>query len=534
MFAHRTVRAHGAQAALLVRGRVLTLDPLRPHTSAVAVRDGRVVAHGREALALAGPETMVLDCGTRTILPGFVDAHVHLLALASNTLAVDCSAARSIAEIQALVRRAAAALPSDAWVRASGYREEHLAERRHPTRWELDAAAPANPVRLRHASRHASVLNSRALALAGLDRQAPDPPGSFVARDPATGEPTGLVVDAEAWLSQAVVPRRGQAEMAAGVATASARLLAAGITCVHDLAATNTPATFDQLARWQADGHLRVRVVLFTGAATLDERCRLDARPGTGDPWLAWGGLKVLLGQAGGALTPPLPTVVETVRQAQRHGFPVALHAIEPEEVLAAIEACAQARNGGHLPWPHRIEHAAVCPPGFAERIAAAGAAVVTQPGFVYWRGDHYRAAHPRPTWRWLYAARTLLQAGVALAAGSDAPVVAPDPLVALRAATSRQTAGGHVLAAAERLALRDALPLFTTTAAALGGQRDRGHLGIGALADFVVLDGRLADLLRPAHPQPRVLLTVCGGCVAYAAPHAPTPQPARRPVHAH
>lgn len=499
----------------------MTLDPATPRTSVLAIRAGRIAALGEAARALHGPATRVLDCGTRTVLPGFVDAHLHLLGLASAMLSADCSAARSIAEIQALISQTAARLPPGTWVRAGGYREDRLAEHRHPTRWELDAAAPGYPVRLRHATRHASVLSSPALALAGISRDRPDPSGGYVARD-ATGEPTGLLVDLDAWLSSAVVPRRSAAEMAAGIAAASTRLLAAGVTSVHDLTATNSTASFEALQRWQQGGQLGVRVTLFTGAETLDARRAAGAWPGHGDQWLAWGGLKLLLGQAAGQLTPPLPAIAAFVRDAQRAGFPVALHAIEAEEVLAAAEACAEAQGAGDLPWPHRIEHAAVCPPDLAARIAAAGAAVVTQPGFVYWRGDRYRAAYPRAAWPWLYPARGLHRAGVALAAGSDAPVAPPEPLVALRAALTRRTAEGRTLAASERVGLRAALLLFTRAAATLGGTPDRGHLGRGALADLVVLDGRLADLAdasRPERPLPRVWLTLRGGKVVYAAP---------------
>ncbi|MBI2321032.1 MAG: amidohydrolase family protein [Chloroflexi bacterium] len=518
--AHRTPNRVAGQADLLVRGRVLTLASAAPRTFALAVRAGRVVALGQPALARCGAATRLLDCGDRTVLPAFVDAHLHLVGLASALLSADCSGARSIAEIQTIVAQAATRLPPGAWVRASSYSEDRLAERRHPTRWELDAAAPGHPVRLRHATRHASVLSSRALALAGIGRDTPDPPGGHVGRD-AAGEPNGLLVDLDAWPSTTVVPRRDATEIAAGVAAAGQRLLAAGVTSVHDLTATNTLATFEDLRGWQQQGHLGVRVTLFTGVETLDERRAAGAWPGRGDAWLAWGGLKLLLGQAGGQVAPSPPAVAALVRDAQRAGFPVALHAVEAEEVLAAAEACAQAQGAGDLPWPHRVEHAAVCPPGFAERIAAAGAAIVTQPAFVYWRGDRYRAAYPRAAWRWLYAARSLLHAGVALAAGSDAPVVPPEPLVALRAALTRRTEEGYVLGASERLGLDATLPLFTRSAAALGGQADRGHLGPGAHADLVVLDGRLADLAHAERPLPRVWLTLCGGQVAYAAPDA-------------
>ena len=163
-----------------------TLDPASLRAVALLVRDGRIACVGSDAevRAAAGGRFDAEDCGGDLLIPAFIDAHIHLLSYAASLAAVDCTpaAAPTIAALCAIVAARARRTPAGAWIRAVGYRESELAERRHPTRWELDAAAPANPVRLQHASGHGCVLNSSALARVGISGASDEPTGGHIGR----------------------------------------------------------------------------------------------------------------------------------------------------------------------------------------------------------------------------------------------------------------------------------------------------------------------------------------------------------------
>ncbi|MCX8126889.1 MAG: amidohydrolase family protein, partial [Dehalococcoidia bacterium] len=188
------------QPDIIVLGSVVTMFPEQPMAEAIAVKDGMVSAIGSacEVLALGGVGTHIIDCRGHTVLPGFIDAHCHILASAAAQLSVDCSpgAVRSIADIQARLKDKKDHLPAGAWIRAVGYNEFYLKEGRHPDRYDLDQVVPSNPVRLIHRSGHVFVLNSLAMSLMGIDASTEDPPGGLIDRDPVTGEPNGIFIGA--------------------------------------------------------------------------------------------------------------------------------------------------------------------------------------------------------------------------------------------------------------------------------------------------------------------------------------------------
>ena len=184
---------------VLKNANVITMDPARPRARLVAVRDGRVwdVGSDDRLKEVRGAGTKTIDCQGRTLVPGFNDAHCHIFSLIRKLLSIDLSpaAVSSIADIKAIIARKAGDTPPGQWIQGTDYSEFHLAEKRHPTRWDLDEVAPDHPVVLSHRSLHACVLNSRALALAGITRETPEPPGAMIDRDITDGEPNGLLFE---------------------------------------------------------------------------------------------------------------------------------------------------------------------------------------------------------------------------------------------------------------------------------------------------------------------------------------------------
>lgn len=515
---------------ILVNARVLTFDPTRPRASLVAVRDGQVLWAGDEGdlEMLRGPESRVVDCQGRTLLPGFVDAHLHLFAYAANLMGVDCSpqAVASIGAVQEALRRRASQTPTGTWLRGWGYEEFHLAERRHPNRRELDEAAPEHPVKLVHRSGHASVLNSMALARLGITRETDEPPGGVIERDWETAELTGYLLEMEGELEARGAPGLTGAELERGLALARERLLSLGITSIHEATPSRALAHWDMLQSLKGSRALPIRVYKMVSVADLEALAQRNLFFGAGDPGLSVGAVKIMLNEIGDELLPEPEELREQVYAAHRAGYQVAFHAVEERAIEAALEAVEYALRRSleeaadiasyGLPLHdhrHRIEHCGVCPPALARRIASLRLLVVTQPAFIAEHGERYLAQAPPEKQPWLYPTGSLKAAGVKVAFGSDCPVVPPDPFIGVHAAVTRRARHGRMLSPGEAVSPLEALQMYTWAGAyAASDEHVKGAVAPGQLADLALLseDPLTAEPERLAEIQ--VERTIIGG----------------------
>ncbi len=498
---------------VLTNVRVLTLDPTAPYASAVLIQDGRLawVGDGRLLSPSATSGASHIDCGGRTLVPGFIDAHCHLLAYAASLVAVDCrpTAVSSISDIVGAIRMRAADTPPGEWIRAYGYSRFALRERRHPTRWDLDGAAPNHPVRLNHRSGHACVLNSIALRLVGISTSTDEPPGATIARDMSSGEPNGLLLEMDGFLG-ARMPRMSDVELKSAVRHMNERMLSVGITAANDATPSNSPERWRLMRGLQADGAFTPTVTMMAGVHRLDDFAA-EGIPSCGGDKPTLGHAKVMLTQSGGTLFPSPDTLNAIVQSAHRRGFPVAVHAVEAEAVITAADVLASNRTLG---LRDRIEHAAECPPKALDALCRSGATVVTQPRFIHDSGDRYLAELGDNS-RWLYRIGTLSAADMRMAAGSDAPVSEPHPLLGMQAAVSRRTSGGQTLNAVESVSAMRALRMHTKDAAyAVGRERDMGMVAAGMRADLTLLS---ANPLQSADiASIDVHMTIVGGRIAW------------------
>ena len=477
-------------ALILHNADVITMDAARPRARAVAVEDGRIVAVGSDAevAPFRSAGSRLIDCRGGALLPGFIDAHCHLLAYAASLLSIDCSpaAVSSIGDIQRLLRDRAAQTPPGRWLRAAGYDETALAEGRHPTRWDLDAAAPDHPVRLIHRSGHACVLNSLALSLAGITIATEEPPGGSLERDLTTGEPSGLLIEMDE-IVDAAVPPLSYDELAQGVEQAARVFLSQGVTSIQDATAANGPAEWALFRRLIEEGRLPLGVTLMEGFASRGQLPPVDL-----SGRLRRGPVKITIKEVGDEIHPDEEELADMVGQVHREGRQVAIHAVGERAVTAAVAAIERALAA--LPRPdhrHRIEHCGVCPPELAARIGRAGIAVVTQPSFLYFNGDRYLAQVPPSDLPHLYPLGRLRRAGVEIAASSDAPVVPPATLRSIESAVTRRSRNGAALSPDEAIDVEDALRAHTGSAAwSAFEEGERGSIAPGKDADFVLLSG--------------------------------------------
>ncbi len=412
--------------------------------TAVAVANGVILATGRGAgiMCTAGPGTEVIDCSGGTVIPGIVDEHIHLFGAASARAAVDCrlTATPTVAAVVDALR--ASSPRADGWIRGNGYDDSPVGLGRHLTRYDLDGVSGSFPVRVDHRSGHATVLNSAALALAGITAGTGDPPGGAIIRD-AHGEPTGLLLDMDDWLRQRIGSRAETGELRSAVRGVVQELLRYGVTGITDAGADNGIKRWQAFQSLAAGGVIPLRVTMMAGARRLDEFRNAGLKYGAEcrNAFLTLGHAKIMLTASSGGLQPDFDALSNMVRTAHDSGFPVAIHAVEREAVVASALAIAD------HPSPvgqDRIEHCAECPPDVAETVASSGAKAVLNTGFLYYDGERYRQTVSEDLLPHLYPAGALDDLGVPVAVGSDAPVIEPNPWAALAAAVQRHTSKGN------------------------------------------------------------------------------------------
>jgi predicted amidohydrolase YtcJ len=507
---------------ILKNANVITMNPACPTASLVAIKGNKIwlVADSDQLEQVRGAKSKIIDCQGRTVVPGFNDAHCHIFSFIRKLHSLDLSpsSVRSIADIKADIRHRVQSLPLGSWLTGTDYNEFYLAERRHPNRWDIDEAAPQHPVVLAHRSLHACVLNSRALSLAGITKETPEPPAALIDRDLNTGEPSGLLFEMLSYIREKVLPPLSQEELAGGIALANRHYLSVGITSLQEASPSNNWARWQTLKRFKQSGKLESRVSMMFGLEALSQFQQAGLAFDSGDEQLRLGGVKILLNETTGQLQPPQDELNRKALDVHRAGFQLAIHCIEPGTVEAAIAALEYIGSQSSLAGRrHRLEHCSECPPELLERLAKLEAMVVTQPPFLYYSGERYLATLPPDRQRWLYRIKSLLDAGLVVAASSDSPVVPDNPLVGIYAAVTRRAESGQQLLSQEAVSVEQVLGMNTVNAAYASFEENvKGSIAEGKLADMVVLS---ADPLKSPPEQLkdiRVEMTIIDGKVAW------------------
>lgn len=423
-----------------------------------------------------------LDGAGGALIPGLVDHHIHLLALAARRSSVDLADAEDPLETATRLRDAVSARLPGEWVRAVGY-HEGTADLLDAA--ALDAVAPHHPLRVQHRTGALWVLNSAALSRA----LGADPPPPCVDLD-AAGRPTGRIWRGDAWLAD----RLGRAPPP--LAPVGRALAACGITAATDASATTDAEAAAVLTRAHAAGELPQKLMVMSAG-------ELSPPPG-----VALGPVKILLDDDA---LPDLDAMIAHIGRARTWRRAVAVHCVTAAELALALAAFETA---GSAPGD-RIEHGSIIPAQAVAAIRSLGLTVVTQPGLVSTRGDRYLAEVPPGELADLYRLRSLVEAGVPLAASSDAPYGEPDPWDAVAASVARRTRTGRTLGPAEALPARRSLELWLGDPADPGGAARR--VRVGAPADLCLLDRPLDQAL--AAPRARhVAATFIAGAMVFEA----------------
>jgi predicted amidohydrolase YtcJ len=524
-------------ADLVLRGGRVWAGKGLPPATALAVRDGRVVAVGGDAeiAEWTSGSTKVIDLAGRLAVPGFNDAHVHFLSGGFGLLSVDLRGARDEAEVARLLGAHARTLPRGTWILEGNWDHEAWPSKALPTRRAIDAATPEHPVFVQRLDGHMSLANSLALRLAGVTRETADPPGGTIVRD-AAGEPTGVLKDNAADLVTRVIPEPSREMNLRAARAALAEAARVGVTTIQDNSSVDALPTYREL---RARGELTARMHVWRYASAMPALMQAGIGSGLGDEWIRLGALKILSdGSMGsgtaaffepyaddpktsGLLLHPVPELERTIAEADAAGFQLAVHAIGDRAnslVLDAFEKAARAN--GPRDRRFRIEHAQVVRKQDLARYKALGVIASIQPSHciddMRWAEKRIGRARARDA----YNFRSFTAAGIPVAFGTDWFVEPLDPRLGLYAAVTRELPAGGPPGGwfpEEKISLEEALDLYTRGSAyAEFAEAEKGTLERGRLADVVVFARDLFAVEPRAILTTPVDLTIVGGRIVF------------------
>lgn len=529
-------------AVLYSGGTILTMDRDLPVAEAVGVIGERIVAVGTlDEVEGALPRGFRrFDLAGRTLMPGFNEAHNHMIGFGETLQYIDCGypAVESIEDIVRAVRERAATQPPGSWIIGRGYDDNKLAERRHPNRHDLDRATTAHPVLIVNGSGHLSAANSLALQLAGVHAGSEDPEGGHFVRD-EHGELTGVLHETAQQPVRNAIPPSTAEDLAQALKRCNDAYVRAGITSSQD-AGSDSAEDIQAYQIAAARGDLKLRTSMMIRENLLPQIEELGLMQGFGSNRLRIGPIKMfidgsLIGRTAAVTIPFLEDpsddnlgltmmsqerLDEYVLTAHRLGYQIAIHAIGDrgiDMVLDAYEKALQAYpRDDHR---HRIEHCGICRPDIIDRIARLGVVPVSQPVFIIEYGDGFIRHLGLDRIQLTYPFRSFLERGVRLVFSSDCPVSAFNPLKSVQAAVTERTGSGQSYALEEAVTVEEALEMFTVAGAyATFEEHEKGALKPGMLADFAVLDEDPRQVEPERLAEISISATIIGGETVYEA----------------
>ncbi len=511
---------------VLINGQFITMNPSAPFAQAVAVRKDKIAAVGSnsEIQKWIGKRTKTIDLKRKTALPGFTDSHAHIMWLGYQSSEPDLRHVSSIESIQLRLREKAKATEKGKWIFGRGWDQDLLEEKRYPTRWDLDKAAPDNPVFIVRVCGHAGVANSKALEIAGIDESTAKSLGNYVDRDPKTDELTGLVKEKVVDLIRGV-PKRSRRELQKACAVAFSEAAKLGLTTVTCI--TDVPNEVYALERLSEQGRLPLRVYVMVAIESL----RKFKYGQVDDPYLKVKCVKIFadgsLGARTAALMEPyadepsetgilyytLEQLTRLIEEADSSGFQIAVHVIGDKAVDQTVQAFEDALGKERVTKRrHRLEHASVVSPRLIKRIRSLGLLATIQPHFVvsdFWVINRLGPERAR----WTYAFKSLVHKGVPVAGSSDAPVEQLSPLLGVWAAVTRERSPE------ERLSVMEALRAYTMGGAYFSfEEKVKGSIEVGKYADLAVLSHNPLKVKPDTIKDIKVEMTMVGGKIVYSA----------------
>ncbi|MDR2631887.1 MAG: amidohydrolase [Spirochaetaceae bacterium] len=531
--------------AIFVNGNIYTLDDDNPRARALALWKGKFLEAGdrEDCEIFKGPDTRVVDLEGKTVLPGFNDTHCHLLSLrGQQLLQLDCSSGKvkSIDDILGIVKKAAETTPEGQWILAGSLDTAKLAEKRPPTRGELDKVSPRHPVHIRTQSCHIGIVNSRGFSLAGITRDTPNPPGGEFEKD-SQGELTGICKEEAHFLfvtgmggAGSFVPPYTPEQYLKALELSSKEYNRYGITSVGD--ALTGPPEIRAYTQAYNSGTLTVRVYMIVLDINLPLIKQLGLSSGFGNEWIRMGGIKsfvdgAIAGHTAWVSEPyrnrpdyyGIPTktpeeIEALVMEAHGAGMQMEIHANGDRAIEMVLDAYEKAQKAIPRQDPrHRIAHCTVVNDKILERIKRLGVVVCPFVSYVWEHGDKMGPYGDRI--ERMFAHRSFLDRGIPVGASSDNPCGTQHPYQALQAMVTRVSSTGESLGLNQKVSLEEALKIYTQGSAYATFEENRkGKLSPGMLADFIVISQDPFTIDPFGLHELQTLQTYVGGKLVYDA----------------
>ena len=547
MGAFSSIASAQSATMILVNGKVWTENPAQPVAEAVALNGSSILAVGNNAAIrkLGGPETQIIDLKGHLLLPGFNDAHVHFLAGGSSLITAQLGGANSQAEMKDRIEAFARTLPKSAWIRNGLWDHQRWSPPALPNHQLIDEACGDHPALLWRLDGHMALANALALKLAGVDRNTKDVAGGEIERD-KEGNPTGILKDAATALVERVMPPPTPEESDQAMEAALREAAEHGVTSVQNMADTSEdasqPEVFREFQKYERAGKLTVRI--YESMPVRDYRLLAD--PGVvapfGGPKLRLGNLKAFadgaLGSATAWMDAPFadnpaksgiasPDLLDPerfyaeLRAADKAGLQISIHAIGDRANRTILDIYARLeKDNGPADRRLRIEHAQHLDPEDYARFAKLGVIASMQPYHAIDDGRWAEASLGPQRIHSSYAWKSLLDAGVTLAFGSDWSVAPLDPVMGIYAATTRQTLDGKNPSGwvpEQRITVAQAVHAYTMGSAYAEHQETvKGSIEPGKLADLVELSDDIFTISPEAIRNTKVDRTIFDGKVIY------------------
>ena len=521
----------------LIHGRFWTGNPAQPWAEALAARGERIIAVGTnlEIQKLVSSATRVVDLQGKLALPGFIDDHTHFMDGGFQLLSVNLRDAGTQAEFARRIGEQARKLGAGRWITGGSWDHELWPGAPLPARELIDAVTQQNPVFVSRLDGHMGLANSVALRLAGITKDTPEPPGGTIVRDPKSGEPTGVLKDAAQDLVERAMPKPTDAEYDEAMRAALGEAARVGVTSIQDITLWDH---YEVYKRFRDTGRLSVHIYSRTPISQWKRQAELVGRQSPGDSWLRLGGLKAFMDGSLGSTTAlffdvfndspntaglmasdnlPKGKLEKDIRDADKARLQCSVHAIGDRANHLLLNYFEQVeKDNGPRDRRFRIEHAQHLLAADIPRFAQLGVVASTQPSHAIddgrWAEKRIGAMRIKTT----YAFRSLLDSGARVAFGTDWPVAPLNPLVGIYAAVTRETKDGknpHGWVPEQKIRLEEAVRAYTATSAyAEFGEREKGTLEPGKLADVVVLSQDIFRINPEEIAKTKVVNTIVGG----------------------
>jgi predicted amidohydrolase YtcJ len=516
-------------SVIILNANVITLNSKQPRAEAIAIENEKIVAVGsnEQILTHKSKNTETIDCKNKTVVPGLVDCHIHMLEFGFLLQELNLRSTKSIKEMQNSLRKHVERKPELEWILGGRWDEEKFSEKRYPTRWDLDKIVSHKPVFLKRVCGHLVVVNSKALRLAQITRST-KVNGGVIDLDEATGEPTGILRDNAIDLVSKLVPTPSRSICEKACISACNNAVKAGLTGVHWL--VDSAEEVQVLQSMASEGRLPLRVNLGIPVKMLKEMTHLGLTTGFGSDMLKLGFIKILADGSLGARTAALENgysddsdkrgimlysqrkLHELILEAHKNGWQVAVHAIGDRALRKVIEAMNETlRKVPRKDHRHRIEHCSIMNEALISQMKELHLIASVQPHFVVsdvWTVNRIGIERTR----WAYPFKTLFDKGIVVVSGSDCPIELISPLLGLWAAVKREDKPE------ESLTVEEALRTFTVNAAfASFDEAKKGTIEAGKYADLTILEEDITKIPFDRIRNLMVEMVIVNGKVRFA-----------------